>query len=107
VHDDVLADSPREDADMLQDDHRMEDVVNRMFARCIEEKNYKQVFSSHRPSDVQALGVAIEARRSDVIVRILEASQDSNLLDYLLTISMEYIRNIKWRNEVPHNHDSP
>jgi hypothetical protein len=55
--------------------------------------------------DVQALGVAIEARRSDVIVRILEASQDSNLLGYLLTMSMEFIRNIKWRNEVRYGND--
>jgi hypothetical protein len=55
--------------------------------------------------DVQALGVAIEARRSDVIVRILEASQDSNLLAYLLTMSMEFIRNIKWRNEVRYGND--
>jgi hypothetical protein len=43
AHDGVSADLKQDDQDMLQDDSRMEDVVNRMFARCLEEKNYKHV----------------------------------------------------------------
>lgn len=46
AHDGVSADPHKGDQDMLQDDSRMEEVVNRMFARCLEEKNYKHVSSS-------------------------------------------------------------
>lgn len=37
------ADMQNGDHPMLQNDERLEAVVNRMFERCIEEKQYKQV----------------------------------------------------------------
>jgi len=39
------ATSKGKNQDMLQHDERLEAVVNRMFERCIEEKEYKQVFA--------------------------------------------------------------
>ena len=45
AHDGVAADQKDGNQDMVRDDGRMEEVVNRMFARCLEEKNYKHVVS--------------------------------------------------------------
>lgn len=41
-------------------DSRLEDIVNRMFARCLIDRRYKQ-----------AVGVAFEARRLDILERVL------------------------------------
>ena len=86
---------------MFQHDERLEAVVNRMFERCIEDKEYKQVFHMHQPSlTLQALGVAIESRRSDTITQILQKSKDPSLLGYVLEVAMTHVRHIKWRNEI-------
>ena len=41
-------------------DTQLEDIVNRMFARCLMDRRYKQ-----------AIGVAFEARRLDILERVL------------------------------------
>lgn len=41
-------------------DPQLEDIVNRMFARCLIDRRYKQ-----------AVGVAFEARRLDILERVL------------------------------------
>ena len=41
-------------------DSQLEDIVNRMFARCLMDRRYKQ-----------AIGVAFEARRLDILERVL------------------------------------
>jgi len=50
--------------------------------------------------DSQALGVAIEGRRPDTIKRILKLSKDRSLLDYVFHNAMNYVRQIKWRDEI-------
>jgi len=77
------------DQPMVEHDERLEAVVNRMFQRCLEDKEY-----------TQALGVAIEARRPDAVMEILKKSKDRSLLDYVLQNAMVNVRHIKWRNEV-------
>ena len=44
--------------------------------------------------------MAIEARRQDTVMQILEKSKDTSLLDYVLDVAMNHVRHIKWRNEV-------
>ena len=85
---------------MHDKDPRLEAVVERMFDRCIKDKEYKQASSKLENTNIQALGVAIEARRSDTIIRVLEASKDPNLLEYVLEVAMEHVKHIQWRNEV-------
>ena len=41
-------------------DPQLEDIVNRMFARCLMDRRYKQ-----------AIGVAFETRRLDILERVL------------------------------------
>ena len=41
-------------------DPQLEDIVNRMFARCLGDRRYKQ-----------AIGVAFETRRLDILERVL------------------------------------
>jgi len=43
VHDGSAASGKNDDEAKLEDDDRLEAVVNRMFQRCIEEKEYTQV----------------------------------------------------------------
>lgn len=44
-------------------DHRLEDIVNRMFQRCLEDKKFKQ-----------AIGIAIETRRLDIFQKAILTS---------------------------------
>src|SRR5438045_613953 len=61
---------------MHDKDPRLEAVVERMFDRCIKDKEYKQALSNLENTNPQALGVALEARRPDTIIRVLETSKD-------------------------------
>jgi 26S proteasome regulatory subunit N2 len=58
-------------------DPRLEDIVNRMFQRCFEDKKFKQ-----------AIGIAIETRRLDVFEKAILTSVGSNFifLFYFVTI---------------------
>ena len=71
-------------------DPRLEEVVNRMFARCYDNAQYKQ-----------ALGIALEARRLDVVRHALTASSDlPAALEYALTICRNLVQHQGFRNEV-------
>lgn len=53
-------------------DSRLTSIVEGMFGRCIAEKEYKQ-----------AMGMAIESMRLDVIERVVaESSQEKEMLQY-------------------------
>ena len=58
-------------------DPQLEDIVNRMFARCLSDRRYKQ-----------AIGVAFETRRLDILERVLnEAVRNcSNLYNTVFII---------------------
>ena len=83
----------------------LQKIIEGLFERCFQTKRYRQV-----------IGIAVEARRFDIIRRaILRAdadekkegkarkdgvSQMEELLDYLLTISMELIQDLEVRQQL-------
>ena len=50
-------------------DPQLEDIVNRMFARCLIDRRYKQ-----------AVGVAFETRRLDVLERVLSDAVSQGMM---------------------------
>ena len=71
-------------------DPRLEAVVNRMFQRCYDDGQYRQ-----------ALGIALEARRLDVLNHSLVASADVQAsLSYALTVARTLVVHQGFRNEV-------
>lgn len=79
-----------EEADMKQIDPRLETVVNRMFNRCIDDKQYKQ-----------AVGIALETRRIDIFKRAIETAEDiSGMLSYAFKVCMSLIQSRHFRNTI-------
>ena len=71
-------------------DPRLESVVSRMFQRCFDDKQF-----------TQAIGIAIEARRLDVVRQALAESADvQGALAYTLSIARNLIVHQGFRNEV-------
>ncbi|KAG9293368.1 hypothetical protein G9A89_007614 [Geosiphon pyriformis] len=70
-------------------DPRLEDVVERMFRRCYDDGEYKQ-----------AIGIALEARRLDVIEQAISKGNSSELLSYVLEAGMTLVHNLDFRNKV-------
>lgn len=62
-----------------------------MFARCVADKDYRQ-----------ALGIALETRRLDVIKDILSTTKDQSLLIYVLEAVMGVVQNLDVRTQVLH-----
>lgn len=78
-------------ADGRQVDARLAVIVDQMFARCIADHDYKQ-----------ALGIALETRRLDVIEKVFASTKDANLLLYVLEAVMGVVQNLEVRNQVLH-----
>lgn len=71
-------------------DVRLEAIVNRMFQRCLDDKQYKQ-----------ALGLALETRRMDVFAKSIESSDNVNeMLSYAFQVAMSTIENRSFRSTV-------
>ena len=71
-------------------DSRMEGIVNRMFEKCFEEKQFKQ-----------ALGIAIEARRMDIFIKSIErADNRDDMLTYAFRVVMNFQQNRNFRGEL-------
>ncbi|EGG01079.1 uncharacterized protein MELLADRAFT_50220 [Melampsora larici-populina 98AG31] len=72
-------------------DPRMSGIVERMFNRCIEAGEYRQ-----------ALGIALESRRLDIIESIASrySTKEDNLLSYLLEACMTAITRVSFRNDL-------
>ncbi|CDH53515.1 probable rpn2-26s proteasome regulatory subunit [Lichtheimia corymbifera JMRC:FSU:9682] len=70
-------------------DSRLQDVVERMFQRCIDDKEYEQ-----------GIGIALEARRLDVVKTMIEKGSPSKLLPYVLEVCMTLVQNLDFRNQV-------
>lgn len=71
-------------------DPRLEAIVNRMFQRCLDDKQYKQ-----------ALGLALETRRMDVFAKSIESSDSVNeMLSYAFQVAMSTIENRSFRSTV-------
>lgn len=72
-------------------DPRLAAIVEQMFARCIGDRDFKQ-----------ALGIALETRRLDIIEKILNTNKDHSLLLYVLEAVMGVVQNLDVRNQVLH-----
>ncbi|KAJ1666295.1 proteasome regulatory particle base subunit [Coemansia sp. RSA 1813] len=70
-------------------DARLEAVVERMFARCFETKDYGQV-----------VGISIEARRLDVLERALTSGDTRSLLEYVQKDCVALINSIHVQAQV-------
>lgn len=70
-------------------DPRLQDIVERMFQRCAEDCEYEQ-----------AIGIALESRRLDVVKSIIQKGDANKLLTYVLDVCMTLVQNLEFRNEV-------
>ncbi|KAJ3005211.1 proteasome regulatory particle base subunit [Thoreauomyces humboldtii] len=70
-------------------DTRLEDVVQRMFQRCYDDGEYKQ-----------AIGIALETLRLDILEEAISKGDAQQLLSYLLEASMSIVQNLNFRNDV-------
>lgn len=71
-------------------DPRLEAIVNRMIERCLDDGQYRQ-----------ALGIALETRRMDVVEKSIMKSDDvAGMLAYAFQITMSLIQNRGFRNTV-------
>ncbi|KAI9248920.1 armadillo-type protein [Sporodiniella umbellata] len=70
-------------------DSRLQDIVERMFQRCTEDGEYEQ-----------AIGIALESRRLDVVESNIRKGDSDKLLAYVLDVSMTLVQNLEFRNEV-------
>merc|ERR1712142_531050 len=74
-------------------DTRLEDIVNRMFDRCFEHKQYRQ-----------AVGIAIETRRLDIFERAVAGDLPDSLvcdmLSYAFRVVMSLIQSRDYRSQL-------
>lgn len=71
-------------------DARLEAIVNRMIERCLEDGQCRQ-----------ALGIALETRRMDIVKKsIMESDDIAGMLAYAFQITMSLIQNRGFRNKV-------
>ncbi|CAK5280486.1 unnamed protein product, partial [Mycena citricolor] len=70
-------------------DPRLQSVVENIFLRCIEERELKQ-----------AIGIALESRRLDVISRIYSQTNDTSLLSYAMEGVLDAGFSLSYRDEV-------
>ncbi|SPO30302.1 probable RPN2 - 26S proteasome regulatory subunit [Ustilago trichophora] len=72
-------------------DPRLKNIVDQMFARCIADKEFKQ-----------ALGIALETQRLDVIEEVYSVTHDADLLTYVLESTVGVVPSIEVRNQILH-----
>lgn len=71
-------------------DSRLEDIVNRMFQRCFDDKKFKA-----------AIGIAIETRRLDVVEKaILTSTNVAETISYAYKITLSLVQNRKFKNAI-------
>jgi hypothetical protein len=70
-------------------DPRLQDIVERMFQRCAQDEEYEQ-----------AIGIALESRRLDVVKAMVEKGDSAKLLPYVLEVSMTLVQQLEFRNQV-------
>jgi len=66
----------------IQIDVRMEAIVTRMFEYCFEEREFKQ-----------AIGIALETRREDMVTEAITRGGDAELLNYAFSLAYSVIGN--------------
>nr|GAT44102.1 predicted protein [Mycena chlorophos] len=70
-------------------DARLQSVIENIFLRCIQERELKQ-----------AIGIALEARRLDVIERIYTQTKDTSLLSYAMEGVLDTGFSLSYRDQV-------
>ncbi|KAF8640759.1 hypothetical protein AX17_000409 [Amanita inopinata Kibby_2008] len=70
-------------------DSRLKGIIESIFARCIAEGEYKQ-----------AIGIALESRRLDVIASIYRHTQDISLLSYAMDAVVDAGFSLSYRDQV-------
>ncbi|XP_067949261.1 26S proteasome non-ATPase regulatory subunit 1-like [Watersipora subatra] len=71
-------------------DPRLETIVNRMFERCFHDRQY-----------TQAVGIAIETRRLDILEKAIGDSDDkAGMLTYCLKVCLSLIESRAFRNTI-------
>nr|KAG5692295.1 hypothetical protein BaRGS_009505 [Batillaria attramentaria] len=79
------AELPKEEQKPI--DPRLEAVVNRMFQRCFDDKQFKQ-----------ALGIALETRRIDIFEQAIKMSDDvPTMMSYAFKVCMSLIQHRQFR----------
>ena len=79
-----------DDAKNVTIDDRLESIVNRMFARCFEDKQLKQ-----------AIGIALETHRMDIFEKaIRDCDNKQSMLDYAYKTTMSLVDNRHYRNDI-------
>ncbi|KAN0063959.1 proteasome regulatory particle base subunit [Thecaphora frezii] len=72
-----------------QVDARLKNIVDQMFSRCIADKEYKQ-----------AIGIALETKRLDVIEEIYNVTHDAALLTYVLESTIGVVPTLEFRIKI-------
>ncbi|KAI9293978.1 26S proteasome regulatory complex, non-ATPase subcomplex, Rpn2/Psmd1 subunit [Neoconidiobolus thromboides FSU 785] len=67
-------------------DSRLLDLVERMFEKCLQDKEYKQ-----------AIGIALESHRLDIVERAIKEGETAQLLEYILNISLKLVEDKEFR----------
>ncbi|GAB5594033.1 proteasome regulatory particle base subunit [Umbelopsis nana] len=76
--------------DSSQDiDPRLQNIVERMFQRCLDDREYKQ-----------AIGIALESKRLDVVEDVISKGNPHELLSFVIDVSMTLVQNLQFRNQV-------
>uniref|UniRef100_A0A023GMA3 26S proteasome non-ATPase regulatory subunit 1 n=1 Tax=Amblyomma triste TaxID=251400 RepID=A0A023GMA3_AMBTT len=71
-------------------DERLEAIVNRMFQRCFDDKQYRQ-----------AVGIALETRRMDMFEKAIVSSKEvPAMLAYSTNVAMTLVQNRAFQDEV-------
>ncbi|KAH8555091.1 armadillo-type protein [Umbelopsis sp. PMI_123] len=70
-------------------DPRLQNIVERMFQRCIDDGEYKQ-----------AIGIALESKRLDVVEDVISKGNPHELLSFVIEVSMTLVQNLQFRNQV-------
>jgi 26S proteasome regulatory subunit N2 len=79
----------KEGEDHKMADPRLVEVVERMFARCLESNELKH-----------AIGIALETKRLDILENAIRHGDPVELLSYSMDVSMTLVQNLGFRNEV-------
>ncbi|KAI9310565.1 armadillo-type protein [Dichotomocladium elegans] len=70
-------------------DDGLKNIVERMFQRCIDDKEFEQ-----------GIGIALEARHLDVVKTMIEKGSPKKLLPYVLEVCMTLVQNLEFRNQI-------
>lgn len=92
-------------------DPRLQRIIEGIFKRCVDEGEFKQVsyvlcskilYLTYFRNCFQAIGIALESRRLDIISSIYETTQDTLLLTYAMEAVLDNDFSLSYRHKVLH-----